>query len=157
VVLAREFHRAERYSGRLALLALDLDRFKAVNDAYGHAVGDQVLRQVAQAIQAALRQVDVVGRTGGEEFVVVAPETTLEEARVVAERLRAAVARLEVRAPSGVRVRVTLSCGVAAYDRTRAVSADDLLAAADAALYRAKSLGRDRVECATDVAPGLAL
>jgi len=147
-VLEREFLRAERYGGRLALLAIDLDRFKEVNDAHGHAVGDQVLRAVAQAVKGALRQVDVVGRTGGEEFVVVAPETTLEEALVVAERLRAAVAEAQVTAPSGARVRVTVSCGVAAHRELQAATADELLAAADAALYRAKALGRDRVEIA---------
>ena len=152
-VLEREFLRAERYGGRLALLALDLDRFKEVNDAHGHAVGDQVLRAVAQAVKGALRQVDVVGRTGGEEFVVVAPETTLDEALVVAERLRVAVAEASVTTPSGARVRVTVSCGVAAHRELRAATVDELLAAADAALYRAKALGRDRVEIAQPPAP----
>src|SRR5262249_19488212 len=137
-----------RYGGGLALLAFDLDRFKQVNDAHGHAVGDQVLRAVARALEGALRQVDVVGRSGGEEFVVVAPETTLDEARVVAERLRARVAAAEVLAPSGARVRVTVSCGVASYQEVQAASVDELLTAADGALYRAKALGRDRVELA---------
>ncbi len=154
-LMVREFHRAERYQGKLALLLFDLDRFKLVNDTHGHAVGDQVLRAVAQALQGALRQVDVVGRLGGEEFVVVAPETSLDEARLVAERLRAQVARVEVRAPSGERVRVTVSCGVAACDPVLPHDADELLAFADAALYRAKALGRNRVEPAIGDDPAL--
>jgi len=139
-LLLREFHRAQRYGAPLSLLAFDIDRFKSVNDRFGHATGDQVLRVVARALKDALRQVDVVGRTGGEEFVVVAPETPLADAAKVAERLRAEVAAARVQTPSGVTLAVTISCGVATLD--------ELLAFADAALYRAKALGRDRLELA---------
>jgi two-component system, cell cycle response regulator len=142
--LLREFHRAERYGSRLSLLAFDIDRFKLVNDTHGHAVGDQALRVVAKALKEASRQVDVVGRTGGEEFVVVAPETPLKEAILVAERLRDAVARADVLLPSGESLRVTVSCGVATLGEVPARTADELLAFADAALYRAKALGRNR-------------
>ncbi len=152
--LAREFRRAERYGGELSLLALDLDCFKQVNDAHGHAVGDPVLRAVAQALAGALRQVDVVGRTGGEEFVIVAPETTLGEAMRVAERVRAAVADVRVPTAQGD-VQVTVSCGVASYRELGAADPDALLAAADAALYRAKALGRDRAEAASVMAEGI--
>jgi two-component system cell cycle response regulator len=146
--LLREFHRAERYGAPLSLLAFDIDRFKAVNDQYGHATGDQVLQSVARALKGALRQVDVVGRTGGEEFVVVAPETPLGDAAKVAERLRAQVAGAHVQAPDGRSIAVTVSCGVATLGEVPVASADELLAFADAALYRAKALGRDRVELA---------
>jgi diguanylate cyclase (GGDEF)-like protein len=149
--LLREFHRAERYGAQLSLLALDIDRFKAVNDTHGHATGDVVLRTVAKALKDGLRQVDVVGRTGGEEFVVVCPETPATEALMVAQRLRAAVARERVAAPSGGTVAVTVSCGVATLGDVPAANADELLAYADAALYRAKALGRDRVEHAQQI------
>jgi two-component system, cell cycle response regulator len=146
--LEREFARAARYGGRLALIAVDLDRFKRVNDEHGHQAGDQLLRAVAEAMGAALRKTDILGRTGGEEFVVVAPETGAEEARVVAERLRRATSELEVLAPDGAALRATVSCGVAALGDLGARTPDELLAHADRALYRAKALGRDRCEVA---------
>lgn len=145
--LEREFLRAKRYGGPLSLLAFDIDRFKAINDTYGHAAGDRVLCAVARALKTASRQVDVVGRTGGEEFVVIAPETPLEDAVRVGERLRRAVAAAEVEA-AGVCLRVTVSCGVATLGQVPAKDAAALWAFADAALYRAKALGRDRCEVA---------
>jgi two-component system, cell cycle response regulator len=142
--LFREYRRAERYGGDLSLIEFDVDRFKQVNDQYGHGVGDRVLEAVARALESGLRQVDVVGRIGGEEFVVVAPETPLHEMRQVAERLRLQVAKVEVPVGDTV-VRVTISGGVASL-RTAGVSTPDaLLGAADAALYRAKALGRNRI------------
>jgi diguanylate cyclase (GGDEF)-like protein len=150
--LIREFHRAERYGARLSLLAFDIDHFKAVNDSHGHATGDLVLKRVALALKNGLRQVDVVGRTGGEEFVVVAPETPGAVALRVADRLRAAVATQKVITPSGEVIGVTMSCGVATLGEVPAATPDELLAYADAALYRAKALGRDRSEMAQ---PGL--
>ena len=146
--LEREFHRAERYGNQLSLLAFDIDRFKAVNDTHGHAAGDLVLKAVARAIKDGLRQVDVVGRTGGEEFVVVAPETSSQDALVIAERLRVAVAGARVPSPAGPALSVTVSCGVATLGEVNATSPDELLACADAALYRAKARGRDRTEIA---------
>ena len=88
--LTREFRRAERYGGALTVMVFDVDRFKQVNDACGHAVGDSVLTAVAQALKRGVREVDVVGRVGGEEFVVLAPETPSRDALLVAERLRRA-------------------------------------------------------------------
>ncbi|HEY7955979.1 MAG: diguanylate cyclase [Polyangia bacterium] len=146
--LEREFHRAERYGSQLSLLAFDIDRFKRVNDRHGHAVGDQVLKAVARALKDGLRQVDLVARSGGEEFVVVAPETPSREAVGVAERLRAEVAAARVTLPSGESIAVTLSCGVATLGEVPASSVATLLAFADAALYRAKARGRDRCEVA---------
>jgi diguanylate cyclase (GGDEF)-like protein len=150
--LAREFRRAERYGGELTVMLFDVDRFKAVNDRFGHAAGDRVLRAVAQALKGALREVDVVGRAGGEEFVVVAPETPLGEARGVADRLRRRVA--EAATPVGeLLVRVTVSCGIASRGAVGARDVDELLDHADRALYRAKSQGRDRAEVALPATP----
>ena len=146
--LTREFRRAERYGGALTVMAFDVDRFKQVNDDFGHAVGDSVLAAVAQALKRGVREVDVVGRVGGEEFVVVAPETPGREALAVAERLRRAVGERVVTTPHGNEVRVTVSCGMATLSDVHARSPDELLGYADAALYRAKALGRDRTEVA---------
>jgi diguanylate cyclase (GGDEF)-like protein len=142
--LEREFRRAERYRRALTVLAFDVDHFKRVNDAYGHAAGDRVLRAVAQALEDALRRVDVVGRTGGEEFVVVAPETPPRDAERLAERLRRAVAAQVIDGPGGELLHVTVSCGVATLGQVEARSAEELLGLADEALYQAKRLGRDR-------------
>ena len=146
--LTREFRRAERYGGALSVMVFDVDRFKQVNDDFGHAVGDSVLAAVAQALKRGVREVDVVGRVGGEEFVVVAPETPARDALAVAERLRRAVGERVATTPHGSAVRVTVSCGVATLSDVHARSPDELLGYADAALYRAKALGRDRTEVA---------
>jgi two-component system cell cycle response regulator len=146
--LTREFRRAERYGGALTVMAFDVDRFKQVNDDYGHAVGDSVLHAVAQALKRGVREVDVVGRVGGEEFVVLAPETSSKESLAVAERLRRAVAERTVTTQHGVEVRVTVSCGVATLSDVHARSPEELLGYCDAALYRAKAHGRDRTEIA---------
>lgn len=131
----------------LTLLALDIDHFKAVNDAYGHATGDAVLARIAQECQRTLRQHDLIGRIGGEEFAGLLPGTSLEAAVQVAERIRGGVAALDLDdlVPG---LRVTISLGVAALDRQDADFAS-LLDRADKALYRAKESGRDRVEVAT--------
>lgn len=124
---------------RVAFLMVDIDHFKQFDDEYGHPVGDELLRRVARAITAAVRTVDVVYRYGGEEFSVLLPDATAEEAQIVAERVRSTVAAAPAPAGGGV----TVSVGLAASDRTG--SGFDLLAAADAALYDAKHAGRNRV------------
>jgi diguanylate cyclase (GGDEF)-like protein len=146
--LTREFRRAERYGGKLTVLAFDVDRFKAVNDMYGHAVGDNVLFATAQALKRGVREVDVVGRVGGEEFVVLAPETPSHDAFALGERLRKAVSERVVTTPAGGEVRVTVSCGIATLSDVHARTPEELLGYADSALYRAKALGRDRCEVA---------
>ncbi len=151
MALHREFDRASRYGAPLSVMAFDIDRFKSVNDTHGHPVGDRVLYGVAQALKSQLRQVDIVGRTGGEEFVVVAPETPLAEAAQVADRLRAAVGQVRVVASGGAILSVTISCGVATLDENDTLTPDRLLERADAALYRAKDLGRDRCEIAEPI------
>ena len=133
--------RARRHGQQLALLLIDADRFKAVNDAHGHAVGDVVLRELAARLRERVRREDVVGRWGGEEFVVALPETTPDGAAAVAESLRAGVSRTPI-AADGVALEVTVSIGVAAWTGQEL---DQLVDRADQALYAAKAAGRDRV------------
>jgi diguanylate cyclase (GGDEF)-like protein len=133
--------RARRHGHQLALLLVDADRFKAVNDEHGHAVGDVVLRELSARLRERVRREDVVGRWGGEEFVVALPETTPDGAAAVAESLRAGVARTPIEA-DGVTLDVTISIGVAAWTGQ---DLDDLVSGADRALYAAKAAGRDRV------------
>ena len=145
---AAEISRAIRARLPLAMAMLDIDYFKAVNDAHGHLAGDQALRAVAGVVKTQLRAYDIAGRFGGEEFAVLLPHTQPAQARRIAERLRAAIAAASFDAgdPGGprVRVRVTVSAGVASLaDAGPGLQA--LLAAADAALYDAKSAGRNRV------------
>jgi diguanylate cyclase (GGDEF)-like protein len=138
-----EIARARRTREPLALLIVDIDHFKRVNDTYGHLVGDHVLCEVAAMLRGQLREYDVVGRFGGEEFVILLPGTDVTEARRVAERLRCRISRMAVPADD-VMVSVTVSVGVA----IRSLHGEDLLdllAAADVALYQAKALGRDRI------------
>ena len=140
----RALERAPRKGGAMSLLMLDLDHFKAINDRHGHAAGDRVLRAAADAWHTVLRGRDPLGRIGGEEFVVVCADTTLEQALVVAERLREATAAL-LFDDVDPGLRVTVSIGVAQSQRSDDTH-EGVLARADAALYRAKQRGRDRVE-----------
>ena len=146
--LAGELRRAERERSRVALLMLDLDHFKHINDTYGHAVGDEVLRHVAKIIAREVRVgTDVPARYGGEEFAVIAPGTNLLGAESLAERIRTRVA--ELRVPVGDQlVSVTVSVGVAVFDprvTTRDEPVRALVEAADQRLYQAKHAGRNRV------------
>jgi diguanylate cyclase (GGDEF)-like protein len=136
---------ARRQGTASVVVAMDLDRFKAINDGHGHAAGDVVLRGVAAAIRASVRGSDVAGRLGGEEFALLLPGDDIAEGVSVAERLRALV-RATVPHPAGGDAAVTLSVGVAAIGAGPAPAAiDAALAAADQALYAAKQQGRDRV------------
>ncbi|WP_428562768.1 MAG: diguanylate cyclase [Solidesulfovibrio sp. DCME] len=137
--LGAELRRARRYGSAFALVMVDLDHFKDINDAFGHAVGDAVLVRAADILMAATRETDLVGRWGGEEFLIVCPETNVDEAWHMAEHLRR---EFEETVIPGVG-RVTASFGLAAY--TTEEKAADLVARADAALYRAKEGGRNRV------------
>lgn len=140
----REIRRAVRYGEPLALILTDIDRFKAINDTYGHHAGDQVLVNFAHTLRAAVREVDLVGRWGGEEFVILMPGTALEEARQAAERMRQAMATAPACCGEAAYA-YTASFGVAAVT-TAMPTLDDLLRRADQALYRAKENGRNRVE-----------
>ena len=132
-----------RYHRPLALLVLDIDHFKKINDTYGHATGDQVLVAVADTLRSVLRSADLCGRFGGEEFVCLLPETTETEARIVAERLRRSLAEQSVATAEGT-VRFTASIGLTVADVSD-VSVESLLQRADAAMYEAKKAGRNRV------------
>ena len=141
-----EIARAVRTSSPLAVALLDLDRFKQINDTYGHLLGDEVLRAIADTMTGVLREYDLAGRFGGEEFVMLLPQTRATDALRIAERVRDHIARLPITTPSGEQVQVTASIGVAALDAGSSRELTELLAAADAALYRAKASGRDQVQ-----------
>ena len=142
--LDRELARSRRAGDPLSVLMVDLDFFKRVNDTCGHAAGDAVLREACVRFKGALRAYDILGRFGGEEFVVVLPSCEAEGALRSAERLRAALADSPMRVGEHT-VAVTCSVGVGVGSRPREVDAAGLLASADAAVYEAKRLGRDRV------------
>jgi diguanylate cyclase (GGDEF)-like protein len=145
--LEQEFSRALRYSINLSILIMDVDFFKKVNDAFGHQVGDNALVTVARTLQQTVRGSDLIARYGGEEFVVVLPNTGQEQALVVAEKIRAAIADAPV--PGMGDKRLTISVGLASYPALKADKLSDLVRAADAALYTAKESGRDRVVVAS--------
>ena len=144
-----EIARAVRTRTPLAVALLDIDRFKVINDTYGHLVGDQVLKEIAHTLDGLLRDYDRAGRFGGEEFSLLLPQTRAVDAFRIAERVRANIAGLSIIAPGttgGERVHVTVSIGVAALDSGSKREYTELMAAADAALYRAKAGGRDQVQ-----------
>lgn len=144
-----EVSRAVRAKAPLAVCLLDLDHFKSVNDIYGHLTGDQVLKEIARTLDTALREYDLAGRFGGEEFALLLPHTRSTDAFRIAERLRETVAALRFIAPGasgGERLSVTVSIGVSALDGGDQREFSALMAAADAALYRAKASGRDQVQ-----------
>jgi diguanylate cyclase (GGDEF)-like protein len=142
--LEDELERAARYQRPCSVVLVDLDHFKRVNDTHGHAAGDLVLREVADVLHANVRTADIVGRYGGEEFMVVLPETDADAAAASAEKLRRLVGSREVRLDDGYVLSVTLSAGVAG-GLGRHLQLDALVRDADAALYSAKALGRDQV------------
>jgi diguanylate cyclase (GGDEF)-like protein len=139
LALSQELSRTERYGASTSLVMIDLDHFKEVNDQNGHAVGDEVLRRVGAAVARMVRATDSAGRFGGEELLLVLADTGEGDAWVLAERVRAAIAELDLNG-----VRVTASLGVAsAHDEAEA---KEVLERADQAMYAAKRKGRDRVE-----------
>ena len=146
--LAAEIQRVERLGGTLSILLADIDDFKRINDRWGHQVGDEALRRFAGLLAGELREVDIAGRLGGEEFAVLLPGTDREGALIAANRIRGAVAREVMQIADATSVRFTVSLGVAAYVGG---SAESLLKTADAALYRAKAEGKNRVALAEAV------
>jgi diguanylate cyclase (GGDEF)-like protein len=151
--LARELERAGRYSRPLSLIMLDIDRFKSVNDEYGHQVGDTVLKTIALLLVKNSRGSDVVARYGGEEFVIILPETTLAGAATKGEVCRSALEKTEI-SIGAKSIHATVSVGVATSEPNQTLSRDELIRAADRALYRSKNEGKNRVTLWSEPASG---
>jgi two-component system cell cycle response regulator len=143
--LARHFEESQRYQRPLSLAIIDIDFFKKINDTYGHAVGDEVLKAVSKIFQQSIRATDLAARYGGEEFTVMMPETELQDALTFAEKIRAIVESAAFPTSAGP-VIATVSVGVAAVPHTRIHAAKEMIVAADKALYRAKKNGRNQVQ-----------
>lgn len=142
-----EFLRSQRYQHALAVVMLDIDHFKSINDHHGHFTGDRVLVALSRAAERLLRNTDILGRWGGEEFVILMPETPLAGAAILAERLRELLAQVEIETESG-NLRFTISAGVAAHS-TGDTSITDIQQRADTALYAAKHHGRNCIQVLT--------
>lgn len=143
--LAREFEEARRYDRPLSFALIDLDYFKKVNDTFGHAAGDEVLKEVAARFSDSVRSSDLIARYGGEEFAVLMPQTPLEDAVQFAEKIRSVVEETPIRTEDTV-IPVTVSIGVASNSLTHFDSTLELVDSADKALYRAKESGRNQVQ-----------
>jgi diguanylate cyclase (GGDEF)-like protein len=148
VLLKDELERATRYKRPFALIILDLDHFKQVNDTHGHLVGDIVLKEVSSLVQQKVRHSDIVARYGGEEFVIVLPETDIKGAAILAERLRRDVEKAVISAMKA-RIEITISLGITAYTPGAVLKSNaDVIAAADKALYHSKNTGRNKLSIA---------
>jgi len=145
----QELRRINRHPNDIALLMLDADYFKNVNDTYGHDAGDQVLRTISRLCRAHVREMDIIGRIGGEEFAILLPQTGFSAALDVAERLRAAIAQTTLPLADGQMLRFTVSIGGYTF-AGRKLAVDELLKAADQALYAAKRNGRNQVDVRQD-------
>jgi diguanylate cyclase (GGDEF)-like protein len=149
-VLTREVARAERYQRPLALLMIDVDHFKLYNDTCGHLAGDEVLRTIAVIFRGCIRESDCVGRYGGEEFLIILPETVADDAGRIATRIRSRLAEEDF--PAGPQpAKITISGGIASFPGNGR-SPESLLRSADIALYQAKDRGRNRVILAANEA-----
>ena len=149
--LKEELARAQRRAGTISCLMIDIDKFKGINDGYGHLAGDIALREIAQRVESQIRSMDTAARFGGDELAILLPDSSAAEAAKLAERIREAIAAEPFALTAQVERTLTVSVGVAAVSPARHESdlkavADRLLADADAALYRAKALGRNRVQ-----------
>lgn len=152
--LKEELGRAQRRAGSIACLMIDIDRFKGINDAYGHLAGDNALREIAHRVEAQIRSMDTAARFGGDELAILLPEASAEEAATLGERIRGAIAAEPFVLTAQITRNLTVSVGVAAlrpgrHEADLPALANRLLADADAALYRAKALGRNRVQVGT--------
>lgn len=144
--LQNEFERVYRKQQDMSLVILDLDHFKNVNDSFGHQAGDLVLQETARCLTTACRSYDLIGRYGGEEYIMCLPETNTQQAVLATERIRAAIASKKTLIPEKMKyVSVTASFGVSTLNRNRPESLDALINRADSALYRAKENGRNRI------------
>jgi len=143
----REFFRSRRHRNELSFAIFDVDFFKQVNDRFGHLVGDSVLVQITRMIEKSIRLSDIIGRHGGDELIVLLPQTDLKGALLLAERIRTHIETSEFAGPSQP-LKITTSVGVGEYPKIAAATVDELLQKADEALYRAKAYGRNRIEVA---------
>ena len=142
--LKQEFARVKRYRTDLSVIMFDIDHFKKINDTYGHQAGDYVLRELSETVKSSIREADIFARYGGEEFVVCLPETTLEKAKVSAERIRQAVEKKSF-VFEGKKIPVTVSLGLASFRQTPEETEEQFMKDADQALYASKEGGRNRV------------
>ena len=154
---AAELDRSRRFNRPLSLIVADLDLLRNVNNTYGHLAGDRVLAEVGRVIRSTIREYDIAGRFGGEEFTIALPEVDQDAARVIAERLRHAIEHTSIEITNkGVPINITISLGIASL--TPGISsAEEMLHAADVALYQAKLQGRNKVVCIADVPHSLEL
>jgi two-component system cell cycle response regulator len=144
-VVHEEFERAKRTGEPLSVVMFDFDHFKRVNDTYGHQVGDRVLQEMAQVLRRTAREIDKLGRYGGEEFIAVLPDTGIDEAAIFAERVRERIERHPFAVGRAQPLHLTISAGVATYPHPLVYDARTLIHRADQALYAAKGAGRNRV------------
>jgi diguanylate cyclase (GGDEF)-like protein len=138
--LEEEIHRAQRYDTSFSIIMFDIDNFKLINDNYGHQKGDEVLIQISKFLRNSLRNIDTIGRYGGEEFLIILPETNLQGAYTIAERLREGVSKIDF---SKENLKITISGGIVEFINE---SSTDLIKKADKLLYNAKRNGRNRIE-----------
>ncbi len=143
-ILGHEIDRATRYNIDLSLILCDVDRLKKINDTYGHIAGDLALQSVSETLKRSLRKADILGRYGGDEFMIVLPETTFKGAKSLAEKIRSAVNNIDFELPDQKRIRLSISIGVASCCAL-SKNSDTLVARTDAALYTSKEAGRNRV------------
>jgi diguanylate cyclase (GGDEF)-like protein len=146
--LQQEVKRSRRYGFSVSLMFLDLDGFKTVNDRHGHLAGSRTLTEVGKVIRSIVRETDIVSRYGGDEFTVVLPQTGAEGARIIAERVREALAEHVFLEATGLAVRITASIGIASYP-DHGDTREDLIGYADQAMYRVKERGKNGIEMAT--------
>lgn len=143
--IEQEFQRCKRHKHSLSLAMIDIDFFKKVNDTYGHETGDIVLKRIAFELKTSLRKSDIISRFGGEEFVIVFPETGVNDATKVLDKIRESVSNIELKSEAGENFKVSFSGGVAGGDITEIENPTELLRTADKLLYEAKSSGRNRI------------
>ncbi len=147
-MLGKEMNRAKRNKNSLSVAIADIDKFKVINDRFGHQVGDAVICEVADRLSSSLRSYDAVCRYGGEEFLLLFPECNEESAVKIAEKVRLAICEKQIKTPKGL-LSVTVSLGVTTARPDKQVGVDDIIRIADEALYKAKACGRNRVEVAS--------
>jgi diguanylate cyclase (GGDEF)-like protein len=142
--LENEINRAMRYGSKLSLIICDLDYFKEINDTYGHDIGDRVLQMTSSLLLQSLRIIDILGRYGGDEFFIILPETSLEGAKEIAERIRSAISNFKLIVKKSLPIKTTASLGIAEFQEGKE-DIQDFIKRADNALYLAKGKGRNRV------------